>query len=57
MGESSTHDLFRAPCAALDYLSAVDEFMGIHEGASVYGGQLTIRSAPGEGTEVVVRLR
>jgi signal transduction histidine kinase len=30
--------------------------MGIQERASLYGGQLTIRSAPGEGTEVVVRL-
>jgi signal transduction histidine kinase len=30
--------------------------MGIQERALLYGGQLTIRSAPGEGTEVIVRL-
>lgn len=30
--------------------------MGIQERALLYGGQLTIRSAPGEGTEVTVRL-
>jgi signal transduction histidine kinase len=30
--------------------------MGIQERASLYGGQLTIRSAPGEGAEIVVRL-
>jgi len=30
--------------------------MGIQERALLYGGQLAIRSAPGEGTEVVVRL-
>lgn len=30
--------------------------MGIQERALLYGGQLTIRSAPGEGTEITVRL-
>jgi signal transduction histidine kinase len=30
--------------------------MGIQERAFLYGGQLTLRSAPGEGTEVAVRL-
>ena len=30
--------------------------MGIQERAFLYGGQLTLRSAPGAGTEVVVRL-
>ena len=30
--------------------------MGIQERALLYGGQLTLRSAPGEGTEVTVRL-
>ena len=30
--------------------------MGIQERALLYGGQLTIRSAPGEGTEIVARL-
>jgi signal transduction histidine kinase len=30
--------------------------MGIQERALLYGGQLAIRSAPGEGAEVVVRL-
>jgi signal transduction histidine kinase len=30
--------------------------MGIQERALLYGGQLTIRSAPGEGTEVLVHL-
>jgi signal transduction histidine kinase len=30
--------------------------MGIQERALLYGGQLAIRSAPGEGTEVTVRL-
>ena len=30
--------------------------MGIHERAFLYGGQLALRSAPGRGTDVVVRL-
>jgi signal transduction histidine kinase len=30
--------------------------MGIQERALLYGGRMELRSAPGEGTELVVRL-